>query len=94
MKYEIIEKNKHYLVINKPAGLLSHGLEHSDEESLADFLITDFPEIKNVGEDPMRPGIVHRLDKLVSGLMLVTRTQEGFDFFKKGFQEKRIKKTG
>ncbi|MCD4762357.1 RNA pseudouridine synthase [bacterium] len=93
MHYELIEINKEYLVINKPAGLLVHGAPHIDDKTLADDLIKRFPEIIKVGDDPFRPGIVHRLDKLASGLMVIARTNESFTGIKAQFMNREIKKT-
>lgn len=85
---EIIYKDENMLVINKPAGLIVH----DGEESVAEWLIRKYPEIKGVGEDESRPGIVHRLDKDTSGVLLIARNQETFGFLKKQFQDKKIKK--
>lgn len=92
MKYELIDKTKDYLIINKPAGLLTHGAKHIDEISLADLLLTDYPEIAKVGEDESRPGIMHRLDKLASGLIVIARNDESYADLKKQFQERAISK--
>lgn len=88
---EIISEEKDFLVVNKPSGLLTHNTE-KDEVSLAEILVKKFPELKNVGEDPLRPGIVHRLDKEASGLLVVARNQKMFDFLKKQFKERTIDK--
>ncbi|MEI7513642.1 MAG: pseudouridine synthase, partial [bacterium] len=92
MKYETIQENEEFIIINKPAGLLVHGANHLEEETLADLLLEKYPEIKKVGDDPIRPGIVHRLDKLASGLMVVARTQKSFDNLKEQFQKRTVKK--
>jgi len=88
----ILHEDEDYLVINKPAGLIVHPAHDLEEENLASLLIKQYPEIKKVGEDPLRPGIVHRLDKEVSGVMLVIRQQKAFDYFKKQFQARKIYK--
>lgn len=90
--FTTIYEDKDYLVINKPAGLLVHGAEHIDEKSLADLLLKKYPAMAKVGEDPRRPGIMHRLDKQVSGLMVIAKTQKAFDSLKKQFQERSVKK--
>ncbi|PLX26661.1 RNA pseudouridine synthase [Candidatus Parcubacteria bacterium] len=92
MKYELIDKTKDYLVINKPAGLLTHGAPHIKEPSLVDQLIKDFPEIIGVGEDPERPGIMHRLDKMASGILVIAKNMDSFDSLKKQFKERTVKK--
>ena len=86
--------NEDFLIIDKPSGLVVHPANINDtQNSVVSWLIKKYPEIKNVGEDPARPGIVHRLDKETSGLMLIARTQEAFKYFKKQFQERKINKT-
>ncbi|MEK7167232.1 MAG: RluA family pseudouridine synthase [Patescibacteria group bacterium] len=90
---DIIYENKDFLIINKPSGLIVHPTTFKEENTLVHFLIKYCPQIKNVGDDTnMRPGIVHRLDKDVSGLMVIAKTQEAFDFLKKQFQERKVKK--
>jgi len=88
----IVFENEDYLVINKPAGLIVHGGPGITEPVLTDWLHKHYPEIENIGEDPLRPGIVHRLDKEASGLMIVAKTQKAFNYFKKQFQNRRIVK--
>ncbi|MBN2267591.1 MAG: RluA family pseudouridine synthase [Candidatus Babeliaceae bacterium] len=98
MSQDFFEKNlvfegKHFLVIDKPAGLLVHPTsEDSVELALTDMLRIVFPETKDVGEFS-RPGIVHRLDKLTSGLLLIARTKHGYDELRKLFEGRGVKKT-
>ncbi|MEI6596773.1 MAG: RluA family pseudouridine synthase [bacterium] len=88
-KIKIIHETDEFLVINKPAGLAVHGLSNY---TLADWLIKKYPKIKKVGDDPERPGIVHRLDKDVSGLMVIAKTQAAFNNLKEQFKNRTIKK--
>lgn len=91
--FDVIYEDPDVLVIVKPAGLLVHKVLGKEEEvTLADLLVERYPEIKGVGEKPERPGIIHRLDKDVSGLMVVARNQAAFEFMKKQFQERTMKK--
>ena len=85
MKYQKIFVNDEFIVINKPAGLIVHGAKHITENNLTDELLKEFPEVVKVGDDPERPGLMHRLDKLASGLMVIARTQDSFDNLKKQF---------
>lgn len=63
------------------------------EKTLVDFLVEKFPEIRNVGDDKIiRPGIVHRLDKETSGVMVVARNQKTFEYFKNLFKNREIEK--
>lgn len=86
---KIIDETDEFLLINKPAGLAAHG---SNNYTLADWLKTKYPNIKKIGDDPERPGIVHRLDKDVSGLMVIAKTQAAFDNLKKQFQSRTAEK--
>jgi 23S rRNA pseudouridine1911/1915/1917 synthase len=66
------------LVVAKPAGLVVHpGAGHPDG-TLVNGLLAHYPEIADVG-DPARPGIVHRLDRDTSGLLVVARTEAAYD---------------
>lgn len=91
---KIIYEDDDILAVNKPAGLLVHNVSSSKihDSSLVDWLIEKYPEIKKVGEDSERPGIVHRLDKDTSGILLVAKNQKTFEYLKSQFQERKIKK--
>lgn len=97
----IIFENDDYLIINKPSGLVVHADGKTDEPTLSDWLIKKYPDIKNVGEpwtDPegniiYRPGIVHRLDRDTSGIMVIAKTQKMYESLKNQFQERLIEKT-
>ena len=88
----VLDATADYIIINKPAGLVMHGPEAHGAATAADILKKKFPEIARVGDDPARPGIVHRLDKEVSGLVVVARRAEIFDYLKKQFQERQVRK--
>ncbi len=91
MNIPIIFENKDFLVINKPSGILVHSAK-ANEKSLVDWLVACYPNIVEVGEDKNRPGIVHRLDKETSGILIIAKNQKAFEYFKKLFQEHLIKK--
>ncbi len=88
----IIDKTPGYVVIDKPAGLLVHPDAKQQTGTLVDALLEFDPKIAKIGEYPDRPGIMHRLDKEVSGLMVVARTQDAFDSLKKQFAEHSVDK--
>ncbi|HVX17076.1 MAG TPA: RluA family pseudouridine synthase [Acidimicrobiales bacterium] len=66
-------------VVDKPAGLVVHPGAGNRSGTLAHALVARFPEIASVGADPARPGIVHRLDKGTSGLLVVARTARAYE---------------
>ena len=89
----VLYEDDDLLVIDKSAGLLVHeALKDEHRATVVDGLLERHPEIADVGDDPTRPGIVHRLDKDVSGLMVIAKTQAAFDSLKNQFQNRTIKK--
>jgi 23S rRNA pseudouridine1911/1915/1917 synthase len=99
MKSKILFESDSLLVINKPAGLRVHPDGKSDKETLIDWILAEYPEIKGVGEPMMidgtpidRPGIVHRLDEETSGVMIIAKTQKSFEYLKGQFQSRSIHK--
>lgn len=89
----ILFEDENYLVVNKPAGLITHGGPGIHEPTLAEWVVEHDPMIAEVGDQPqIRPGIVHRLDKDVSGVMVIAKTQIAFDDLKKQFQNHSITK--
>ena len=90
---EIMFEDDDIIVVNKPAGLIVHRSNPTDgRASVADILVDSHKAIKKVGDNPMRPGIVHRLDKDVSGVMVVAKTQEMFENLKAQFQNRTVEK--
>lgn len=93
MEPEVIFENENVVALNKPAGLLVHADRRGAGDTLADWLLANFPEVASVGDKPQeRPGIVHRLDKDTSGIVLVPRSQEYFKYLKGLFASGKIKK--
>jgi 23S rRNA pseudouridine1911/1915/1917 synthase len=88
----IIYEDKNFLALDKPAGLLVHPTASSKEPTLANWLLKRYPEMKKVG-DSDRPGIVHRLDRDTSGIILAAKNQKYFEYLKNLFQTRAIKKT-
>jgi len=87
---DIIKKTDDYLVVNKPAGMVVHPSETGHNTGTVVNAVLDMVD-PGVGEEK-RPGIVHRLDKETSGVLLVARTQEAYEHFVKQFKERKIKK--
>ena len=75
---EIIYEDKDVLAINKPAGVVVHRDSHHESGTLVDEILKKYPEIKGVGDDPERPGIVHRLDKDTSGIIFILKNHPAF----------------
>lgn len=104
MKVTILYEDKNVMVLNKPAGMAVHAdARTTDEETIAEFVILHDPSIEKVGEKMeveyqgtsvviKRPGIVHRLDKETSGVLLIAKNQKTFESLKEQFQNHTIKK--
>lgn len=101
-KIRVIYEDKNFLAVYKPAGTLTHSAQlriknvelRIEKPTLVDWLLKHYPEIKNVGDESQtRPGIVHRLDKDTSGVILIARNQKYFEYLKNLFQTRQIKKT-
>jgi 23S rRNA pseudouridine1911/1915/1917 synthase len=88
---KVVFENDDVAVIDKPPGLVVHPGAGNTEDTLANILISKYPSIRSVG-DPHRPGIVHRLDEDTSGLILIAKTPQAFDYFKDLFMERKVEK--
>jgi 23S rRNA pseudouridine1911/1915/1917 synthase len=101
MQIPILYKDSHILAINKPAGLVVHSDGRTKEKTMVNWILENYPKTKDVGEpiqlswgkEILRPGIVHRLDRDTSGVLLIAKTEEGFTHLKEQFQNRTIKKT-
>lgn len=88
----VIYEDDDVVVVNKPAGLLVHETDTSTEPTLVDALLLHDPSIASVGDDPKRAGLVHRLDKAASGVMIVAKTNDAFAHLKLQFSGRIAKK--
>jgi len=90
MVFKIIFEDENILVVDKPAGISVYS-EDEKEKSLIEELSTEQPILKNVGIAP-RYGIIHRLDKDTSGVLLVAKNNKGLEWFQKQFKENESQK--
>ena len=98
---EILYEDDEVLAVNKPAGLVVHSDGRTKEPTLADWILERNPSIRGVGETiPLTKGgviekwgIVHRIDRDTSGVLLIAKTQESFLNLKSQFQARTIKKS-
>lgn len=96
---KIIYEDKDTLVLNKPSGLVVHSDGKTKEPSVTDWLILKYPNIQNVGETQIiddkeihRPGIVHRIDRDTSGVLIVAKNQKAYTHLKQQFKGNKITK--
>lgn len=88
----IIYEDASCLVVDKPAGMATHAFSGKDSQTLANFLVAHRPDLLTIGKSRWEPGLVHRLDRETSGLVLVAKTQQAFDELRRQFRRREIKK--
>ena len=100
MELPIIYEDEHIVAINKPSGIMTHPDGHTTDETVSDWFAARYPASATVGEmqrltngtEITRPGVVHRLDRDTSGVLVLTKTPEAHARWKLGFQEHIIRK--
>ncbi len=88
---EIVYEDENLIAVNKPAGLLTHAAGKGEEGTLTHWMVSHYSELEKIG-DPERPGLVHRLDKETSGLILFAKNEQSFIYLKSLFKERKILK--
>lgn len=94
---DIVHEDDDVVVVNKPAGMVVHPAPGHEAGTLVNALLAHIPEIAELAESgdgpARRPGIVHRLDKQTSGLILVAKHEEARRFLQRQFKRRKVKKT-
>ena len=89
--FTVIHSDPDFFVVDKPAGLVVHPGAGNSSGTLVNGLLAMSPQIRTVGEKT-RPGIVHRLDKGTSGLLLVANTESAYRFFVDQLSQHKVKR--
>jgi len=84
-------EDEHILVIEKPSGLIVHPGAGTTKHTLVNALLFHCPSLRGVG-DERRPGIVHRLDKETSGVMVAAKTQLAYEELQRQFKAREVEK--
>lgn len=96
----VLYEDSDVVAVNKPAGLVVHADGRTEEPTLVDWILAHYPATVGVGE-PLsigkgvvieRPGIVHRIDRETSGVLLIAKTQDAFLDLKRQFFDREIQK--
>ena len=114
MKIKVLYEDSNIVAIDKPSGLSVHPaaeqvrfrtgvsgkVKKVKEQFITDWILKNYPKMKNVGESVVyngveipKPGIVHRLDKETSGVLLLAKNARAYEFLKSQFKGREIKKT-
>jgi len=91
MTFSIYYEGDELAVIEKPAGVVVHPGAATGSDTMVHGLLFHFRQLSNVG-GPVRPGIVHRLDKWTSGLLIVAKDDWTHAQLTLAFQERRVQK--
>jgi len=90
MKPEILFENKHVVIIDKPIGIIVHPDERQDEYTIAQWMKETYG-VRGVGDEG-REGIVHRLDRNTSGVLVLAKDQIAFTLLKRQFRDHTVRK--
>lgn len=96
----VISESSTVLVLNKPASLITHSDGRTVEPSLSEWIAEKYPEMALIGELWLSPqkesvrlcGLVHRLDRTTSGVVLAAKTHQVYDYLKAEFKARRVEK--
>ncbi len=87
----VVYQDRDILVIDKPSGLTVHAAPGHPDRTLVNALLALCPDLQGIG-GTIRPGIVHRLDKDSSGLLVVAKNETAHNFVSKQFKDRQVKK--
>lgn len=89
--FTILHEDEDLLIIDKPAGLVVHPGDGNRQGTVVNGLLQRYPSLP--GNDPQRPGIVHRLDKDTSGVMVIAKSEIALKNLGESFKNRRVSKT-
>jgi 23S rRNA pseudouridine1911/1915/1917 synthase len=90
LQLSVVYEDEFLLALDKPAGMATHGFSARDTDTLANYLTARYPGLAGIGKTPWEPGIVHRLDRETSGLVLVAKTAAAFAQLRLQFNKREI----
>ncbi len=88
---DIVYEDHNLVVVNKPAGMVVHPSVGHDSGTLVNAILAHSPDIEGIGGE-MRPGVVHRLDKDTSGIIIIAKNDRTHQFLQNQFIERKVEK--
>ena len=89
----VLFRDADLVAVNKPAGMAVHPLRPEETGTLANALVARFPEIADLGDQPLLAGVAHRIDTDTSGVVLAARTASAFAALRAQFAARQVEKT-
>lgn len=88
----VVHEDASIVALNKPAGMQVHPVRYDEEDTLANGLVARYPETAVIGESPLFPAFVHRIDGDTSGLVLAARTLDAYGSLRSQFRRHAVLK--
>ncbi len=96
----VLYEDANILALNKPAGLVMHSDGRTEEKTLTEWITENYPHLASIGgsvdpeadEEVSRAGIAHRLDRDTSGVVLVAKNEESFEYLRSQFNDRKVRK--
>lgn len=88
----VVYEGPDLLAFDKPAGVPVHPIHHSERDTLANAMVARHPELQAIGDEPLFPALLHRIDTLTSGLVLAARTDDTYRAVRACFAARTVTK--
>lgn len=88
----VVYEDEDVVIVDKPAGMPTHPLSPEESGTMINAAIARRPEMREVGDHKLEPGLIHRLDTKTRGLVMLAATREAFEFMKHEMRMHRVKK--
>lgn len=88
----VLFEDPHLLALDKPAGISMHPLSPGERDTLANAVLARFPDVLGASDEERCPGLLHRLDRETSGVVLWARTREAFEHLRGQFDRRTVRK--
>ena len=89
---DVVYEDAALVAVNKPANMAVHPLTFRETGTLASGLVARYPETRNLGDQPLFPAFVHRIDTDTSGLVVAARSVDAYMALRRQFQERGVRK--
>ncbi len=89
---KILFEDPSFIVLDKAPGIPAHPLNMNEQGTVANGLVTRYPEMQGIGFSPREPGLVHRLDRDTSGVLLAARKGVAFERLRAQFEQGQVQK--